>query len=129
MQIPTCEVPACTRPAGIIKFKGKPDSIRKTGKPHVKEFIGVLDRNPFICTTCHAKFKNSPHILKRKKYCENIDGRLGFKCTSKIIDHKWQCTVDHINGKHYDNRDENLQTLCHNCHAIKTRNNEDWRSK
>ena len=129
MQIPMCEVPACTRPAGVIRIKGKPDSIRKTSKKDIKEFIGVLDRNPFICGTCKSKFKKHPHRLKRKNYCENIDGRLGFKCTSKIIDPKWQCTVDHKNGIHNDNRDENLQTLCHNCHAIKTRDNEDWRPK
>jgi hypothetical protein len=34
--------------------------------------------------------------------------------------------VDHINGNRYDNRDENLQTLCANCHRLKTRLSGDY---
>jgi 5-methylcytosine-specific restriction endonuclease McrA len=32
-----------------------------------------------------------------------------------------QLDVDHINGDHGDNRPENLQTLCSNCHRLKTK--------
>ena len=32
----------------------------------------------------------------RLEYCENIDGRLGFKCTTTIIDTAYQLEVDHI---------------------------------
>lgn len=34
-------------------------------------------------------------------------------------------TVDHIDGDHSNNHPSNLQTLCHNCHAIKTIENGD----
>jgi len=34
-------------------------------------------------------------------------------------------TVDHIDGNHENNNDENLQTLCTVCHAIKTVINGD----
>lgn len=36
-----------------------------------------------------------------------------------------QLDVDHINGDHSDNSIENLQTLCANCHRLKTKLNED----
>jgi len=34
-------------------------------------------------------------------------------------------TVDHIDGNHSNNNPENLQTLCPNCHAVKTVINGD----
>jgi len=63
---------------------------------------------------------NGGYRIYKKDYCENIDGRLGFKCTTNIID---QCMldVDHINHVHEDNRQSNLQTLCSCCHNYKTR--------
>jgi hypothetical protein len=62
----------------------------------------------------------------RKDYCENTDGRLGFTCTSTIVDAEWQLDADHINGVPTDNRPENIQTLCKCCHAIKTRDEKDY---
>lgn len=40
--------------------------------------------------------------------------------------HSCQLDVDHINGDHSDHREENLQTLCSNCHRLKTYLNKDW---
>ena len=34
----------------------------------------------------------------RKDYCENTDSRLGFACTSTIVDPEWQLDADHIDG-------------------------------
>jgi 5-methylcytosine-specific restriction endonuclease McrA len=34
--------------------------------------------------------------------------------------------VDHKNGDKKDNREINLQTLCANCHRLKTFLNKDW---
>jgi len=62
----------------------------------------------------------------RKDYCENIDGRLGFVCTTTIVDKEWQLDGDHINGDPSDNQEKNIQTLCKCCHAIKTRNSKDY---
>ena len=67
----------------------------------------------------------------RKKYCENIDGRLGFKCTTTIIDWKLQLDADHINGdptSHETLGAAAIQTLCKCCHAIKTKNEKDYMS-
>ena len=62
----------------------------------------------------------------RKTYCENIDSRLGFTCTSTIVDAEWQLDADHINGNPSDNRPENIQTLCKCCHPIKTKLEGDY---
>jgi hypothetical protein len=36
-----------------------------------------------------------------------------------------QMTVDHIDGNRYNNEMSNWQTLCHNCHILKTIQNKD----
>jgi hypothetical protein len=66
-----------------------------------------------------------PYRKHRKSYCENRDGRLGFKCRYKIL-HSAQLEVDHINGNPKDHREKNLQTLCNNCHCYKTHMNKDY---
>lgn len=64
----------------------------------------------------------------RKDYCENKDGRLGFKCTTTIIDPLLQLDTDHINGDPTSHRTLGaaaMQTLCKCCHAMKTHLNGD----
>jgi 5-methylcytosine-specific restriction endonuclease McrA len=41
--------------------------------------------------------------------------------------HPCQLDVDHIDGNGSNNNPENLQTLCANCHRLKTTLNEDWK--
>ena len=60
-----------------------------------------------------------PYILFRKSFCE----RCGF-----IPEHECQLDVDHIDGNHDNNGESNLQTLCANCHRLKTFVNQDWKS-
>lgn len=66
-------------------------------------------------------YLNSKHEYRRyrKNYCENIDGRLGFICTTTVV-HKCMLEVDHINNNHKDDRKTNYQTLCACCHRVKT---------
>ena len=85
-------------------------------------------------------WKNSkhPYLKYRKTYCENRDGRFGFECTftpppAYVLeelglqeDFMGWLQVDHKNGNHLDNREENLQTLCANCHNVKTFANGDY---
>jgi hypothetical protein len=74
------------------------------------------------CTSHHKQYHGMKGHYKvhRKEYCENIDGRLGFKCTTNIVLPRVQLHIDHIDGFNDNNEVENLQTLCADCHAIKT---------
>jgi len=65
-----------------------------------------------ICWKCKA---NSYHKHK-KDYCELC----GFVAIVAA-----QLDVDHIDGDRTNNHIDNLQTLCANCHRLKTHMNED----
>jgi len=74
-----------------------------------------------VCGVCHkAKLDLREGVTAVKKdYCENVDGRLGYKCTTTIV-YRGQLEVDHIDGNPYNHSEENLQTLCNCCHTYKT---------
>lgn len=57
--------------------------------------------------------KSLEYTKHKKTFCEN--------CGFIPID-KCQLDVDHIDGNHSNNNLENLQTLCANCHRLKTHN-------
>ena len=64
-----------------------------------------------------AKWQNrSPWLKHRKDSCE----RCGF-----IPEHSSQLDVDHVDGNKANNSLNNLQTLCANCHRLKTYTNKD----
>jgi len=77
----------------------------------------------------HRQRQNSKHPYRkhRKDYCENVDGRLGFICTTTIV-HSVQLDVDHKDGNHLNNDLDNLQTLCKCCHSYKGLIYEDYKS-
>lgn len=64
-----------------------------------------------------VEIKRRPYLVFKKSVCE----KCGF-----IPEHPCQLDVDHINGNHEDNEESNLQTLCANCHRLKTYQNKDW---
>lgn len=67
-----------------------------------------------ICTT-HRKFP----VTFKKKMCENISCKWNGKFESYILE------VDHIDGDKTNVLESNFQTLCANCHAIKSFQNKD----
>ena len=111
-----CEWPGCNE---LGRLTGK---TLKDGTPTRNKlcWVHVCEDHDSMGAPIYRKY--------RKDYCENIDGRLGFKCDYKI---QWegQLDVDHIDGNHNNNEESNLQTLCKNCHALKTNINEDWKDK
>jgi len=46
-----------------------------------------------------------------------------------VAEHPCQLDVDHIDGDHSNNRPSNLQTLCANCHRLKSYNDKMARSQ
>lgn len=66
-----------------------------------------------------------PYRWALKTYCENVDSRLGFRCTTTIMLSS-QLEVDHIDGNPSNNEGENLQTLCGCCHTYKTLTEKDY---
>jgi hypothetical protein len=97
-QSPSCAVLGC----------GKSASWVKRNKDGTKKY-----RN-----TCSKHHKMDLKLTK-KDYCENVDGRLGFTCTSTILN-PCQLQLDHIDGNKFNNDPANHQTLCACCHAYKT---------
>jgi len=65
-----------------------------------------------VCFSC----RRWPYRKYKKEVCE----RCGF-----IPEHRVQLDVDHIDGDHINNNPSNLQTLCANCHRLKTMLNGD----
>ena len=103
IKIPSCAVAGCEQPASWVRRN-------KDGSKKYR-------------ITCNKHRKMSLKLTK-KDYCENIDGRLGFKCTSTILD-PCQLQLDHIDGDRYNNDSNNHQTLCACCHAYKTHIEKD----
>lgn len=80
------------------------------------------------CLFCGASFPYKANKRFCRRLCkQNFRSRKyrSFKdstcviCGFKAI-HKCQLDVDHIDGDHSNNTPSNLQTLCANCHRLKT---------
>lgn len=113
-----CEHPGCDK-LGKNVGKNKDGTVRR-------ERLCFKHRN--IVNGCDGW----DYKIYRKEYCENIDGRLGFTCTTTIIDYELQLDADHINGNPTSHRTLGaaaIQTLCKCCHAIKTHANKDYLTK
>lgn len=127
MERPKCEVPGCENMAQNTNTSANP---RWRKSKWVREEFGA--ENGYVCQSCHGKrYDIGDWIYKkyRKTYCENSDGRIANTfCTATITHPNLQLDVDHINGDSANNEPENLQTLCSNCHRIKTHLNEDWKT-
>lgn len=65
------------------------------------------------CTTCRRKGQRV-----KGDHCQ--------LCNFVPID-TIQLDIDHIDGDPSNNNPDNLQTLCANCHRLKTKLNNDWK--
>ena len=95
--------------------------------------------NKFCSSKCHAEYKNKQYIERWKNGEEN--GMCGEYGLSKVIrhylldKHNYKCEkcgwgetnsftntipleIHHIDGDYRNNKEENLQVLCPNCHSL-----------
>ena len=93
-------------------------------------------------TQCYSKYCSrcerimySGEVLKGVYRSESGEAKFDYRsvksdtCTKCgwVADDKCQLDVDHIDGDHSNNSLDNLQTLCANCHRLKTKiNREGW---
>jgi len=120
---PKCNVPGCNKNAQLISSLVK-WKFRKSTR-----IAEEYNCEGYVCQkhhSIHYGMGGWDYKIHRKTYCENIDGRIGFKCTTTIVDPEWQLDADHISGDPSDCSVENIQTLCKCCHAIKTRDGRDY---
>tara|TARA_E500000318_G_C3447469_1_gene167503 strand:- start:91 stop:651 length:561 start_codon:yes stop_codon:yes gene_type:complete len=116
---PKCIVKGCNEHQVMRTRGGKPELYTKTGQPKFRKY----------CANCNSEdYKRS----YKKDYCENKDGRLGWKCKHIPIP-KWvpmkfgisnffnEYDVDHIDSNRNNNHSSNFHTLCKSCHNLKTR--------
>jgi hypothetical protein len=76
--------------------------------------------NKIFCSrNCKEKAHKRPYLL----YCtkENFCSNCKF-----IAEHSCQLDVDHIDGDKNNNDKSNIQTLCANCHRLKTHQSGDF---
>ena len=132
---PKCKIKGCHNDAqlmGLYRKDGSPTFRKLCQTHHFAKLLKKYNVSSMVELTAKrlglsiTDYANSHHKYRkyRKKYCENKDGRLGFKHIGKIVDN-CQLTVDHIDGNHNNHNPKNLQTLCHNCHAVKTKRHGD----
>ena len=96
----------------VMHFKGYKDKSTQFNYKHVNENYNV---SSLFTENSFAERK----LIRRYLLVYNL---IPYKCAFCGNEGEWQgkqisLELDHINGKHDDNRLENLRWLCPNCHA------------
>jgi hypothetical protein len=75
------------------------------------------------CNSCERIVYDMP-LHSYTRYKKSICEKCGF-----VPEHNCQLDVDHIDGNHSNDDESNLQTLCANCHRLKTFYERDAKKK
>lgn len=107
-----------------LNVEAKTATCAECGEVRVKiSGTGKKGDTLYRCYTAHhskERLRQSPWLMFREDTCS----RCGF-----IPEHPSQLDVDHIDGDKRNNSPDNLQTLCANCHRLKTYLNNEWLNK
>ena len=84
---------------------------------HCDNTFKYRSNKKFCSRYCKTRYKRKPYLKYRKT-----------KCDSCGIEPEWigVLDIDHIDGDKNNNQKNNLQTLCSNCHRLKTHKNRDY---
>lgn len=83
-----------------------------------------------VCWKCHlGRTGRRPKKGRSKGYNYAAFKKCSCELCGFVPTHSCQLDVDHIDGDHKNNAQGNLQTLCANCHRLKTWLNRDWEIK
>lgn len=98
-----------------VKCNKNPQKSRGNGK--YRSLCSLCDKKEF---SPQSRRKSSIKVVDRKRrpYRKHVKDKCQ-KC-GFIPEHICQLDVDHIDGDHSNNDFGNLQTLCANCHRLKT---------
>jgi hypothetical protein len=118
--IPKCINHGCNKDVAIRHWSAQGDPSLKTE-----------------CSSCSAaRIKGKILVgitFHKKRYCENKDSILGFKCPmdpSRYMEFPSDVyDMDHKDGDHHNNTTDNLITICKICHARKGKENGDFNSQ
>jgi len=124
-----CQHPGCNelQTSSDNNYRGQP-GVKYYRKWCQKHYEDKKVKNAGFNTLTEYVNSTHPYRKYRKNYCENVDGRLGFKCIYPKKPFKEVTAllqVDHKDGDPNNNEPKNLQTFCPNCHTYKTHINGD----
>lgn len=89
-------------------------------KNGVNRLTGLTLYNTY-CRSC-AKTRHGTKDIRLKRHKKSVCSICGF-----VPVHHCQLDVDHIDGNSSNTSIDNLQTLCANCHRLKTYRGKDWK--
>lgn len=92
---------------GMASNKGKEPVIKITNFEKAKEKIFI--KNKQLSTSNLKKYISRFHLLENE--CSICKNKGVWNNKSLLLE------IDHLNGKHEDNRIENLRYICPNCHS------------
>lgn len=96
------------------------NTVRSKGRSRDGRFVRLDGR----CQKCHSKRYPKVRELQKTWAKENTARKRYLKddceCCGFVPVHKIQLHLDHKDGNRANNHPSNYQTLCANCHALKT---------
>lgn len=98
----------------------------KCGNVCKRNGVSKVTGKPLFNTYCRSCSK--ARHGKKERFSKSVKGKVCESCGFKPL-HPCQLDLDHIDGDRSNNTPSNHQTLCANCHRLKTYINRDWKIK